>query len=83
MATAIAAKLKRKPRLSKFESYKAASTNTKEVYFRLKFCVLAHRDRKHNYRPTEARPLSSTDGLNSAILQFAISTSKASRPRRT
>ena len=37
MATA---KLKRKPRLSKFESYKAA--NIKEVQFRLKFCVVAH-----------------------------------------
>ncbi len=35
MATA---KLKRKPRLSKIESYKAA--NTKEVKFRLKFCVI-------------------------------------------
>jgi hypothetical protein len=39
MATA---KLKRKPRLSKFESYKAA--HTKNVWFRLKFCVVfAHR----------------------------------------
>ena len=39
MATA---KLKRKPRLSKFESYKAA--HTKKVWFRLKFCVVfAHR----------------------------------------
>ena len=37
MATA---KLKRKPRLSKIESYKAA--NIKEVQFRLKFCVVAH-----------------------------------------
>ena len=27
----------------------------------------AFRDRKHNYRPTEARPLSSTDGLNSGL----------------
>ena len=37
-------KLKRKPRLSKFESYKAANMhNTKEVQFRLKFCVVAHR----------------------------------------
>jgi len=34
------AKLKRKPRLSKIESYKAA--NIKEVQFRLKFCVVAH-----------------------------------------
>jgi len=31
------AKLQRKPRLPKFESYKAA--NIKEVYFRLKFFV--------------------------------------------
>ena len=37
MATA---KLKRKPRLSKFESYKAAII--KEVKFRLKFGVVAH-----------------------------------------
>ena len=37
MATA---KLKRKPRLSKIEFYKAA--NIKEVQFRLKFCVVAH-----------------------------------------
>ena len=37
MATA---KLKRKPRLSKIESYKAA--NIKEVQFRLKLCVVAH-----------------------------------------
>ena len=35
MATA---KLKRKPRLSKFESFKAA--NTKEVQLHLKFCVV-------------------------------------------
>ena len=40
MATA---KLKRKPRLSKIESYKAANINAiKEVQFRLKFCVVAH-----------------------------------------
>ena len=37
MATA---KLKRKPRLSKIEFYKAA--NIKEVQFRLRFCVVAH-----------------------------------------
>ena len=37
MATA---KLKRKSRLSKIGSYEAA--NTKEVQFRLKFCVVAH-----------------------------------------
>ena len=41
MATA---KLKRKPRLSKIESYKAANIHgIKEVWFRLKFCVVAHR----------------------------------------
>ena len=40
MATA---KLKRKPRLSKIESYKAAADDIKEVQFRLKFCVVAHR----------------------------------------